>query len=57
MHSRRSPAQKLERIWRQLAKPPKSRSKTAELTRRATLARATPVWADFQTMYRMYMAA
>ncbi len=58
-HADRSPAEKLERVWRQLARPPTPRpgSKNSEVARRAALARAYYTWSDLDEVFRMYQAA
>jgi len=53
-----SPAEKLERAWRQLAKPPAPRegSTRAKSARNVALARAWRPWSDIEKVVAMYRA-
>jgi hypothetical protein len=59
VHSERSPAERLEKVWRDLAAParPRPDSANSQVLRKVALARSHMPWSDREECYRMYMAA
>lgn len=58
-HQERSPAEKLEKVWRQMARPPTPTpdSSNSRDPRKVTLSNAYCIWSDLEEVIRTYLAA